>query len=192
MIIKFYSYILIKSKSRFAIPFLSLISFLESIIFPIPTDIFIVPIVLSNKKKFLFIAFIATFFSVLGGAVGYLIGQILWNEIGYELIKFYGLSEKAQKFEIIYEKYGIIAVIIGSITPFPYKVIALISGMLSLPLGYFLIFSFIFRGLRFFIIALLIFHYGEKFDRMFKRYTLLFSLGFIFILIMGFLLLKII
>jgi len=148
--------------------------------------------VLSNKKKFLFIAFIATFFSVLGGAVGYLIGQILWNEIGYELIKFYGLSEKAQKFEIIYEKYGIIAVIIGSITPFPYKVIALISGMLSLPLGYFLIFSFIFRGLRFFIIALLIFHYGEKFDRMFKRYTLLFSLGFIFILIMGFLLLKII
>ena len=167
-------------------------SFLESIIFPLPPDIFIIPIVLSNKKKFLFIAFIATFFSVLGGAVSYLIGQLLWTEIASELIKFYGFSEKAEKFEMIYEKYGIIALITGSLTPFPYKVIALISGMLSLPLGYFLIFSFLFRGLRFFIIALLIYHYGEKFDRIFKKYTLLFTLSFIFILLIGFLSLKII
>jgi len=190
MIIKIYTYILVKSKSRLAIPFLCLVSFFESIIFPIPPDIFIIPIVLGNKKRFLFIAFITTFFSVLGGVVSYFLGQLLWNEIASELINFYGFSEKAEKFLFIYEKYGIIAIIIGCLTPFPYKVIALISGMLSLPLGYFLIFSFLFRGLRFFVIAFLIYRFGEKFDRIFQKYTLLFSVIIIFIIILGFLLLK--
>ena len=191
MILKTYKYIIKKSKSKYSIIFLSFISFIESIFFPLPTDLFIIPMVLANKNKFILIAFISTFFSVLGGVVSFYIGEYLWIELSNIFLTFFDISQKSKELQDIYNQYGFFAIFIGSFTPFPYKLISLISGILSLPILEFIIFSFIFRGLRFFMVATLIFYFGEKFDRLFRKYTIIITLIVIIIFFLGFYSLKI-
>ena len=190
MILRIYNYILEKSKSKYSIFFLSFISFVESIFFPLPTDFFIVPMVLANRNKVILIAFIATFFSVIGGVVSYYIGVFVWEELSNILNSLYDFNKKTNEIKIAYKEYGFFAVFIGSFTPFPYKIISLISGILSLPIIEFIIYSFIFRGLRFFIVAYLIFYFGEQFDRIFKKYTMVITLIIIILFIMGYFSLK--
>ena len=77
---------------KFANQILAIISFLESFIFPIPTDVMIVPMVISKREKFLKIALIAIIASVLGALIGYLIGYIFFNEIGIKIFEFFGIE----------------------------------------------------------------------------------------------------
>ena len=82
------------SKNKNSIKFLSIFSFLESIIIPIPPDIFLIPIVLAKKQKWLYISLICTVFSVLGGVFGYLIGYYFWDILGNNIVNFYNASNE--------------------------------------------------------------------------------------------------
>ena len=142
--------------------FLSFISFIESIFFPLPTDIFLAPAVIFNKQKVFFLTIITILFSVFGGVVGYLIGQYLWSSFSEDLISFYPkFEDQFMIFKDDFSKYGWFLVIIGGFTPMPYKIVAISSGILNLNLLVFIICSIVSRGARFALVSFLFFRYGK-------------------------------
>ena len=158
------------SGNKNSIKFLSIVSFLESIIFPIPPDIFLIPIVLAKKHKWLYLGLICTFFSILGGSIGYLIGYFFWDTIGIQISNFYNAHEEIEKLRTQFSKYGWIIIFIAGFTPIPYKFFTLGSGFLSFNFFIFLICSLISRGLRFLILAYLIHKYGDKSISLVKKH----------------------
>ena len=143
---------------------LGFISFLESFIFPIPTDVMIVPMVIAKRSKFFKIALIAIIFSVLGALIGYLIGYIFFNEIGVKIFEFFG-AENANIFKekLASEKgliSGIIILFIAGFTPLPFKIITISSGFVHFNILLFIIVCFVARGLRFFLVSYLAYKYG--------------------------------
>lgn len=150
------------SGNKNSIKFLSIASFLESILFPIPPDIFLIPIVLAKKKKWLYIGLTCTFFSILGGSIGYLIGYFFWDTIGYQISNFYNAHQDIEKIRDQFSKYGWFIIFIAGFTPIPYKIFTLGSGLLSFNFFIFLICSIISRGLRFLTLAYLVKKYGDQ------------------------------
>ena len=149
---------------KFANPILAFISFLESFIFPIPTDAMLIPMVIAKRSEFLKISLIAVIFSVLGAIVGYLIGYVFFNEIGVKIFEIFG-AENANVFK---EKLasetgilsGIIILFIAGFTPLPFKIITISSGFVHFNILLFIIVCFIARGLRFLLVAFLSYKYG--------------------------------
>ena len=143
---------------------LALISFLESFIFPIPTDVMIIPMVIAKKEKYLRIAFIAIVFSVLGALIGYIIGYLFFNEVGEKIFELFG-SENADLFQKkLSSGTGIISqtliLFIAGFTPLPFKIITISCGFINLNIFIFILTCFIARGLRFSLVAYLTYKYG--------------------------------
>ena len=143
---------------------LGLVAFLESFIFPIPTDAMIIPMVIAKKNKFFKIALIAIIFSVLGALIGYLIGYVFFNEVGVKIFEIFG-TENANMFKekLASEKgllSGIIILFIAGFTPLPFKIITISSGFVHFNIFLFIITCFVARGLRFFLVAYLTYKYG--------------------------------
>ena len=164
MIKKLYDQCVLWAGNKFANPILAFIAFLESFIFPIPTDVMIIPMVIAKREKFLKISLIAIVFSVLGALVGYLIGYIFFNEIGIKIFEFFG-SENANIFKekLASEKgllSGLLILFIAGLTPLPFKIITISSGFVHFNILLFIITCFIARGLRFFLVAYLTYKYG--------------------------------
>lgn len=171
--IKFLSF----SQTKFAPLLLSLVAFFEAIVFPIPPDIMLIPMSLVNKQRALIFASLTTFFSVLGGMTGYLIGSIFWNEFGEGLIDSLGYNNAYLSFARLYDEYGLIIVVIGALTPFPFKIVAILSGAIGYPFLMFVIAAIFSRGLRFYIIAIIIYVWGDQINYLLTKYlTLIFTL----------------
>ena len=145
-------------------PILGFVSFLESFIFPIPTDAMIIPMVIAKRKQFFKIALIAIVFSVLGAVIGYMIGYVFFNEVGIKIFEIFG----AENANIFKEKLasetgiisGVIILFIAGFTPLPFKIITISSGLVHFNILLFIITCFISRGLRFFLVAYLTYKYG--------------------------------
>ena len=179
-----YNWTLEKAQHKNAKWYLSLISFAESSFFPIPPDILLIPMALSSKAKALFYAFICTLFSVLGGILGYAIGYFFYNSVGIYIVEFYHLENSFSIFESYYKEFGILIVLGAGITPFPYKFITIASGVFGLNIFLFIIVSIIGRGLRFYLIAILLYFFGEKIRLIIDRYFNVLTVMF-FILLIG-------
>ena len=152
--------------------YIYLISFIESIFFPIPTDIFLFPYVLVRKKEYLKISINVTFFSVLGGIVAYLIGFLIWSKISPFLMNFYpSFVLKLNNFNEQFYELGIILILIGGFSPFPYKVTCLGSGIIGINIFQFIIFSFLSRFLRFFLVSFFVFKYGDATKNIIGKYV---------------------
>ena len=128
---------------------LAFISFIESSVFPIPPDTILIPMVLADRKNAWRAAGICSVASVLGGILGYAIGALLYKTVGLPLLDFYGYAEKFTTFTNEYNEWGSWIVFGAGITPFPYKVITIASGVAHLDLTVFVIASALARGLRF-------------------------------------------
>ena len=151
-----YIYIEKKSTGRYSQFFLSLIAFVESIFFPIPPDVILIPLIHFNKNKFFTSVLNCTLFSILGGAVGYFLGLFLFDSIN----EIFDLSKQALFFNF-YDQYGLIAIFLGGFTPIPYKIIAITSGYAKFNFIYFILLSFLSRGLRFLIIGYIVYIFGD-------------------------------
>ncbi|MCB2010769.1 MAG: DedA family protein [Geminicoccaceae bacterium] len=169
---------------------LAVISFVESSFFPIPPDILLIPMILANRDRAWLVAGVCTVASVLGGILGYLIGALLFEAIGAPLLEFYGYLEKFTDFQAMYNEYGAWIVFGAGITPFPYKVITIASGVTGLDIVTFMIASVLARGLRFFIIAALLWKWGQPIRAFIERYLGLLTVIFFVLLVGGFALLK--
>ena len=181
---KTYNWTLEKAQHKNAKWYLSLISFAESSFFPIPPDILLIPMALASKARALFYAFICTLFSVLGGILGYAIGYFFYNSVGIYIVDFYHLENSFNIFENYYKEFGILIVLGAGITPFPYKFITIASGVFGLNIFLFIIVSIIGRGLRFYLIAILLYFFGEKIKLIIDKYFNILTIVF-FILLVG-------
>ena len=179
-----YNWTLEKAQHKNAKWYLSLISFVESSFFPIPPDILLIPMALASKANALFYAFICTLFSVLGGILGYAIGYFFYSSVGIYIVDFYHLENSFNIFESYYKEFGILIVLGAGITPFPYKFITIASGVFGLNIFLFIIVSIIGRGLRFFLIAILLYFFGERIKLIIDKYFNILTIVF-FILLVG-------
>ena len=169
---------------------LALISFSEASFFPIPPDIVLIPMVIANKVKALWFAFICTISSVLGGILGYLIGAIFYSTIGIIIVNYYGLENQFAEFELLYNKLGFWIVFGAGFTPFPFKFITIASGFFNLNFFLFVFVAIIGRGLRFFLLAILLKIFGNFIENFINKYFNLLVILFFILLISGFILLK--
>tara|TARA_R110000751_G_scaffold2036_9_gene10956 strand:+ start:4249 stop:4932 length:684 start_codon:yes stop_codon:yes gene_type:complete len=187
---KLYDWTLSLASHRHAAVALFLIAFIESSFFPIPPDILLIPMILAARSKAWRYAAICMIGSVLGGMAGYAIGHFLFDSIGQPVLNFYGYSAKFDQFRDYYNEWGAWAVFIAGVTPFPYKVITILSGVTSLDPVIFSIASILARGIRFFLIAALIWKFGPPIRNFIeKQLGLVFSI-FIIGLIGGFVAIK--
>ena len=175
---------------RHATPALAAVSFIESSVFPIPPDIMLIPMVLADRAKAFRIALVCTLASVLGGLLGYAIGVFLFEEVGRPMLVFYGYGPKFDVFQAKYNDWGAWAVFIAGVTPFPYKVITILSGVTSLNLAVFFVASVAARGLRFFIVAALLWKFGTPIRDFIEKYLGILFVAFCGLLIGGFVLIK--
>lgn len=165
---------------------LSVVAFAESSIFPIPPDAMLIPMVLAERAKAWFFATVSTISSVLGGAAGYAIGFFLFELIGRPILGLYGYEEKFASFAAQYNDYGAWIVFFAGITPFPYKVITIASGATALNIWTFIAASVAARGLRFFIVATLLYLFGEPIRTFIEKYLGILTVVFMVCLIGGF------
>tara|TARA_Y200000002_G_scaffold305412_1_gene261157 strand:- start:825 stop:1433 length:609 start_codon:yes stop_codon:yes gene_type:complete len=157
-------------KSKF---FLGFVSFIESFIFPIPPDVFIIPMTIAKRTEWLKIATIATTGSVLGACLGYLIGYIFFNEIGVKIFELYGVDNSNFLKNKMSSEGGVIAWVtllaIAGFTPVPFKLLTITSGFVHFNFFYFLLVSLLTRGSRFFLIAFLIGNFGSAMKKIIEK-----------------------
>ena len=169
---------------------LCLWAFSEAFIFPIPPDPFLIALILANKNKFFLYCTLCTTFSVLGGITGYYIGFIFWDEIGVHITEYFALTDQINSFKELYNENGSLAVFIAGVSPIPYKLVTIISGISSMNFFYFCFFSLLSRGLRFFLIGFLIFWFGSRVQSFVENRLSLLSLIIIIVVVVIFLLLR--
>jgi len=160
------------------------ICFVESSFFPIPPDIMLIPMVQAAPHKAWRLATIATVFSVLGGIFGYLIGMLLFDALAMPLLERLGKADSVIEFSNKVEEYGALAVFGAGLTPFPYKVITIMSGALKINFAVFMAASVMARSLRFFLVAGIVKSFGPKAEEIMKEHFGWFSVG-LFILLAG-------
>ena len=174
----------------YAIWALAVVSFVESSVFPIPPDILMIPMILAAPHRAFWIATVCLISSVLGGLLGYAIGALAYDTIGQPILESLGKADSMEEFNTRFNDFGFWAVLVAGLTPFPYKVITIMSGWTGMPLLTFIVTSIVARGLRFFVVAWLLWKYGAPIrDVIEKRLGLMFVL-FVAILIGGFILVK--
>ncbi len=166
------------------------VSFVESSVFPIPPDILLIPMVLARRHKAWFYAALCSIASVLGGILGYGIGMFAFDQLGQPLLDFYGYSDKFIDFRANYAQWGPWAVFIAGVTPFPYKVITILSGVAALDPVVFIVASLCARSLRFFLVAGMLWKFGEPVRLFIERRLGLLSIVFCVLLVGGFVLAK--
>jgi membrane protein YqaA with SNARE-associated domain len=164
--------------SRHAVWALAAVSFVESSFFPIPPDALLIPMIIADRRRAWFYAFVATASSVLGGFLGYAIGYFAFDTIGEPLLRFYGVTDQYQSLQHLYDRWGAWLIVIKGATPIPYKLVTIASGAFHFDLATFTVASVISRGIRFFLIAALLWRFGEPIrDFIEKRLTLVFSVS---------------
>ncbi len=173
-----------------AMLFLFIVAFAESSFFPIPPDVMLIPMVLATPNKAWRIAGIATIASVLGGYFGYGIGVFAFDLIAKPILEFYNAFAQFQEFENYYHEYGAWIVFGAGITPFPYKIITIASGVVHLDLIVFTVASVLARGMRFFLVAWLLKKYGAPMKIFIEKHLGILSILFLLLLIGGFAALK--
>ena len=150
---------------------LCFISFIESIFFPIPTDVLLIPMCFTRSHDWAKLAFLTTIFSVFGGIVGYLLGALIFSDI-YPYIVSMNYVREFEGVRELFMKHGALIILISSFTPLPYKVFTIAAGFLSIDLALFIFFSIIGRGLRFYLVAFVTMRHGTMLLNLINRYFL--------------------
>ncbi len=159
---KLYFWTLHWADTKVAIPVLFFLSFIESSFFPIPPDVLLMAICFAKPKKWLQAALWCTVGSVLGGVLGWYIGWGLWEVVGQPIVAFYHGESVMQHVKDLYMTYGFWGILVAAITPIPYKVFTIASGMFQFSLPLLIVASIVGRGFRFFLVAGLIRIFGVK------------------------------
>ena len=158
--------------------YLGALSFAESSFFPIPPDVMLAPMVLSQRDTAWYFASLTTVTSVVGGIAGFAIGMVAidWVQPTLERLGYMGAFHHAQEWFV---KYGFWAILAAGFSPIPYKVFTIAAGAMSMMFLPFVAASIVGRGARFFLVAGLISWGGERFEQNLRRYVDI--LGWLFV-----------
>ena len=161
MLRRLYDWVVEQAAKPWATKAVAAIAFAESSFFPIPPDVMLVPMCLAKPKRAFFYAGVCTIASVLGGLVGYAIGALLYDTAGQFLINLYGYGDKVDAFRAAYAEWGAWIILIKGATPIPYKLVTIASGFAGYNLFWFTILSIVTRGARFYMLAALLYFWGD-------------------------------
>jgi membrane protein YqaA with SNARE-associated domain len=186
MIRSLYDWVIRLAAHPRAIPALGVVSFLESSFFPIPPDVMLIPMVLANRKKAFTTAAVCTVCSVLGGMLGYAIGYYFFETLGEWVVRTYHMENGLAAFRAGFEQYGIWIILIKGLTPIPYKLVTIASGAAHFDLFTFVWASIVTRGARFFIVAALLWKFGEPIRTFVEKRLTLLTWLFLIALVGGF------
>ena len=156
-----YDYVLYLSETKYAMLSLILVSFFGSIFFPFPTEIIMIPMILAKPKKAWWISSVGLLSSVVGGLAGYYVGAVLFDTVGIKIIELLHYQDMFEQFKNLYIKWGYWIVFAGGLTPFPYKVICIASGVVGMNIPMFIIASAVSRAIRYYFISFLLKKYGD-------------------------------
>jgi membrane protein YqaA with SNARE-associated domain len=171
-------------------PFLFFIALAEASFFPIPPDVLLMALALSQPKRSLRWAGICLAGSVTGGIIGYGLGYFFMEIIGDRILAFYHLTDKYIQVQQMYQQYEGWAVAAGGFTPLPYKLFTITAGGFRVDFATFLLASVISRGMRFYLIALLIYYFGPGVRHFLEKYFNTLTIIFMLLLIGGFVVMK--
>jgi membrane protein YqaA with SNARE-associated domain len=144
--------------------YLVALSFAESSFFPIPPDVMLAPMTLARPERGWRLALMTTLASVVGGAAGYAIGWFALESI-QPLLVSWGYWDAYLRATAWFETWGVLAIFIAGFSPIPYKVFTISAGALRMFFPFFLLASFVGRGMRFFLVAGLLLWGGEAMER---------------------------
>ncbi|HDZ74076.1 MAG TPA: DedA family protein [Aurantimonas coralicida] len=179
MLRRLYDWVMSLAATRHAERALAAVSFIESSVFPIPPDVLLIPMVIAERAKWFRIALVCTVASVLGAFLGYAIGALFFDLVGRPILELYGKADAFAELTARYNSWGGWAVLFAAMTPFPYKVLTIFSGVTGLNLVTFTVVSIIGRGVRFFLVAWLLNRYGAPIKGFIEN-----NLGMLFTLFM--------
>ncbi|SHG78064.1 membrane protein YqaA, SNARE-associated domain [Kaistia soli DSM 19436] len=178
--------VMVLSAGPHALWLLAVVSFAEASFFPIPPDPVLAAIVLARRDRWLSAALVCTIASVLGGLAGYAIGAGLYEVIGQPVIAFYHLEEAFHNFQLRFDEWGGWIIVAKGLTPIPFKLVTIASGVVHLNLVTFIVAAALTRGLRFFIVAWLFYRFGPQARAMIDEHFTKVMIGGTILVILGF------
>jgi membrane protein YqaA with SNARE-associated domain len=187
---RLYSRTLAVAAHRHAMAAMALISFAESSFLPLPPDILLVPMILAQPRRAWLIAAVCTIASVTGGYVGYAIGYFLFDAIGLPVLEFYHMMDKYEAFKAAFAEWGAWIIVIKGLTPIPFKLVTIASGAAQFDLVTFTLASLVSRSLRFFLLAALLWRFGEPIRDFIERRLMLVTTMIAAALVGGFVVLR--
>lgn len=186
MLKRLYNWTISLSESPRAPYALGAVSFAESSFFPVPPDVMLLPMAMARPERAWYYAAICTITSVLGGILGYAIGYLLFDSVGQWLIRVYGLGDKLEAFRVMYQQHGHWIILIKGMTPIPYKLVTIASGLAAYDFVWFVVLSIITRGARFFLLAGLLNRFGVPMRRFIEENLALMAILLVVTIIGGF------
>jgi len=190
MLKKLYHWVLHWSETPYGGWALFFLAFAESSFFPVPPDVLLIALAVGKPEKSFRFAAICAAGSILGGMLGYLIGWQFMTAVGERIVSFYGLTEKIDYIEALYNQYDAWAVGIAGFTPIPYKVFTIAAGAFKINFLVFVVASAVSRSARFFLVGGLIYVFGPGIQAFIDKYFNLLVIIFTILLVGSFFLLK--
>ena len=190
MLDRVYARTLALAASRYATAALALVAFAESSFFPLPPDLLLIPMILARPRQAFLLAGLCTVMSVLGGFLGYAIGYFLFDAIGRPILEFYHAMGRYDALKAAFAQWGVWIIIIKGLTPIPYKLVTIASGVAQFPIVPFALASLVSRSLRFFLLAALLWRFGEPVREFIERRLMLVTSLFAATLVGGFVALR--
>ena len=174
--VSFFENLIEKSKSIYARITLYFLSFIEAIFFPIPVDPLLAILVLNNKEKYIELTIFCTLASVIGGIAGWLLGYFIGEEIEelFTIIPWIR-NDSFNAVKIAFDDHGILIIFLGAFTPLPFKIISVTSGIFHINIIIFFVMSLVGRGLRFFLVSLIVKNFGDKGIYLLRNHTFIIS-----------------
>ncbi len=187
---KLYDWMMRAASDKRAPYALGTVSFVESSFFPIPPDVMLIPMILSDRQKAWWYATIATVTSVIGGLLGYAIGYFAFEAVGKPILAFYGKEHALDSFIQFVHEYGVPAIIIKGATPIPFKVVTIAAGVAHMDLLAFIGASIVARAMRFYLVAALLYFFGQPIREFIEKRLTLVTTVSVVVLVSGFVAVK--
>ena len=188
---RLYAWMMENARGPHAWAALAAFAFAEASFFPIPPDVMLLPMMLANRRRALVVAAWCTFWSVMGGMLGYAIGALFWDTAGLWLIGV--LHIPLAEVEALRAKYSAHAylIVVQGLTPVPYKLVTISAGLANVPFAAFMLYSAITRSLRFIVLeGVLVYLFGDKAQAFLERYMEAVLIAFLVLVVLGFVALK--
>jgi len=185
MLKKLYDWVIHWAETKYGVPVMAFVSFIESSVFPIPPDPLLMALGLSKPNKAILYAIICSVASIAGGLVGYLIGWAIWEIVSEFFLTYLFSVDTFNYVGIKYNENAFLAILGAAFTPIPYKVFTITAGVFKINLAIFILASSIGRSARFLIEGSLIYFFGEKIRDFIEKYLNLLSIIFFILLLVG-------
>ncbi|WP_226018239.1 YqaA family protein [Novosphingobium sp. FKTRR1] len=186
MLRRLYDWTIAKAAHPHAEWWLALFAFMEASFFPVPPHPLLGLMCLANPKKAVRYAAFATVGSVAGGLLGYAIGHFLYASVGEQLLGLLHLKESFPRAACYLREYGVEIIVIKGATPIPFKLLTITAGFIAMPLVPFLLASIVSRSISFMIVGVLFRLFGAPIKRFIDKYLGLVTIGFVLLVISGF------